>query len=232
MLKRKASLFMRALCIMVVMIFTVGITAPTASALIPQQLSIEYNREAGLIHGIGEKGIFGTGFEIFADDFLVRTTSDTWAKCFGYNIFYDYLSPCVLVFVDTLRFPFAYDGRDWMIQIWKGSYVVFFNGAEIGLYEKPSGRPVFWDASETMLEMSMRLYQGENLFFDYPPYTTWWACGFRMGSTCPALPASQLRLTGSILFEDPGYARCLSRLLRGQQTNEHDGAYRRTAIRI
>jgi len=172
--------------------------------MIPQQLPTEYDRAAGLIRGTGEKGIFGTGFEIFTDDCLVRTTSDTWAKYFGYNIIYDHVSPCVLIFVDTLRFPFTYDGRDWMIQIWKGSYVVFFNGAEIGLYEKPSGRPAFWDASETMLEMSMRLYQGENLFFDYPPYTTWWACGFRSGNLCrtPIVSASQLRLTGTIRFED------------------------------
>ena len=169
------------------------------------QLSIEYDAAAGLVRGTDEKGVYGIGFDFYIDHFMVRAARDPWTRIFGFNRFYDCAAPLVLMYLDTLQFPFAYDGRDWMIQVWKGSYFLFFDGAEIGLYEKPGGRPIFWDASDTMLEMSIQLYQEDSLFFDYPAYTTWWASGYRFGNPAgmPVVSADKLRMIGAIRFEDP-----------------------------
>jgi len=170
---------------------------------VPQ--GIEYDAATGWIYGTDNDGILGIGFDYNVSQYMVRSASDAWQRPIGYNRLFDIATPLVLTFLDTLRFPFVYQGRDWMIQIWKGYYGPS-NGAEIGIYEKDTGHAFFWDASDTMLDISMQLYQEDTLFFDYGTQRTWWTGGFRYGNylLTPLLPARQLRLTGTINFEDPG----------------------------
>ena len=163
---------------------------------------VTYNAATGLISSETGFGILGSGYELGVDQQMMRSAPNGWNRLFGYNILYDMATPLLLFYLDTLRFPFSYQGRDWMIQFWKGFYT-FANGAEIGIYEKPAGRPLFWDASDTMLDISMRVYQGERLYLDFGTQHTWWAAGFSIASPVyKQLPPKQLRLTGTIRFED------------------------------
>lgn len=192
------------------------------------ELDIGYDAEKGFSYGTSGNGILGIGFEYEAKQFLVRASAqDSWQRRIGYSIIFDLLAPVVRIDLNTMRFPFAYNGKDYMIQIWKGSYFVFFNGAEIGLYEKPSNRPIFWDCSDSMLEYSMRLYQGDNLFFDYDPQYTWWVAGFRFANARSILESDALRMEGSITFEDQdmldAFAASFEKNKSGKITGSADG---------
>ena len=58
-----------------------------------------------------------------------------WEKDASYNDVYDYMAPVAAMFIDQVRICFNYEGKDWMIQIWKGQYGMTA-GAEIGIYNK------------------------------------------------------------------------------------------------
>jgi len=165
---------------------------------------ILYDAETGFVQGAEDTGIWGTGYEFDLDQFMSRLPRNNSKRNLGFNIVMDWIAPVALMNLDTVRFPFDYDGKDWMIQFWKGSYYYLSNGAEVALYEKPAGRPLHWDCSDTELEMTMRLYQKDELFFEYGPYRTWWAAAFRYGNPflMPLRTPKNLRLTGTILFED------------------------------
>ena len=166
---------------------------------------ILYDAESGFVMGTDGAGIWGSGLEFDFDNYIARLSPGNKNKRYGFNIFYDIFSPLALMFLDTVRFPFEYNGKEFMIQIWKGSYYLISNGGEISIYERPLGRFLQWDASEdTNLDMTMRIYQKGELFLDFGPYRTWWLGGFRFGNPfrLPVVSANKLRMTGTIIFED------------------------------
>ena len=168
-----------------------------------------YNAKTGLFHslndsGYGTNGLLGLGYEYEAGQQLMRTNAiDSFHRRLGYNIFYDMFSFLLGHILDTLRFPFEYDGKDYQVQIWRGIYGWLSNGGEIGIYEKPAGRPVFWDCSDTELDISMKIYKGGELLFDYGTQRTWWLGGFRLNALFNLAAPKQLGMAGSIAFEDP-----------------------------
>jgi len=164
---------------------------------------IEYDAATGWIYGTNDSGIFGFIYDYNVTQFMLRSAPNTWQRYLGYNKLYDAVAPLLMAYIDTVRFPFSYDGRDWMIQIWKGIYGPS-NGAEVGIYEKDSGRPFHWDtASDTRLDMSMQLYQGDRMILE-DVQRTWWLAAFYYGNCLrtPLQHAGKLRLTGTILFEE------------------------------
>jgi len=169
-------------------------------------IGMVYDAETGYITGADGTGIMRSGLELELDNNIARLSPGNRNHRFGFNIFFDIFSPLALMFLDTLRFPFEYDGKEYMIQFWKGSYYLISNGGEISLYERPLGQFLQWDPSDTNhLEMTMRIYQGDRLLLDFGTHH-WWLGGFRFGSpsSLPVLPAKDLRMAGAITFEDPG----------------------------
>jgi len=165
--------------------------------------NIEYDSNTGWIYDTADIGLLGTGFDYNVVGYLVRATPDSWERSIGFNWLFDTLAPLLFVYVDGLRFTFSYNGHDWALWFWKGVYLLS-NGAEVGIYEKDPVRPLHWNASDTMLDISMKVYQGDTLFFDYGTQRTWWTGGFKYGSVrgTPLVRPKQLRLTGTILFEE------------------------------
>jgi len=166
-----------------------------------------YDAESGFLMGADDTGLLGSGLEFDLDNFVARLSPGNTNKQFGFNVFFDILSPLALMFLETMRFPFEYNGKEYMIQFWKGSYFLISNGGEISIYERHLGRRLQWDASDTNnLAMTMQVYQKDQLFLDFGPYHTWWLGNFRFGSPflLPVLSPKKLRLTGAITFEDPG----------------------------
>ncbi|MDR1464672.1 MAG: DUF4474 domain-containing protein [Oscillospiraceae bacterium] len=166
-------------------------------------IGIFWDTATGEIADEAGNGIYYLGFEYDTDDFLVRTASDSWQRQLGYNVLYDLAAPLAGIRFETLRFPFSWDGKDWMVQLWKGNYTPWANGAEIGLYTKPANRLLpQYDCAELRLPMDMSLYHGDELLFTHGERPQWWLGGFQYGPHVYR-PAS-LRLTGSIVFEDAG----------------------------
>ena len=163
-----------------------------------------YNTATGIIRDDLGLGVMESGLDYDTRQQMTFAPINCWQSLTGFNVFYDLFAPLIFFFYDTLRFPFTYDGRDGQFQFWKGYYLVY-NGAEVGIYEKPSGRPIFYDASGLRLDMSVQLYHGEELYFDYGPANTWWAAAFSYAKPFwQQLAPRQLRMTGTILFEEQG----------------------------
>ena len=102
---------------------------------------------------------------------------------FGFNSVYDTLSPVAGCFFDTLRFKFNYGGRDWMLQVWKGTYGYgLFTGGEIGLYSKPQWSPLEHYQGATAsnwIGMELSIYNRQTKLFTRPMENTWWVTGFK-----------------------------------------------------
>lgn len=61
------------------------------------------------------------------------STVDAWQKNAGYTWLYDYMAPRFQMVLDALPVYFDYQGKTWLIELWKGQYGIN-TGAEIGIY--------------------------------------------------------------------------------------------------
>lgn len=104
---------------------------------------------------------------------------------FGFNPLYDAFTFAALCNVDTLRCTFTYQGRDWLIQLWKGAYAgLLATGGEIGVYTKPQGMPAehyFSAWQDNWLGMEMQIYREGRLLFTRPFAQYWWCTGYQAG---------------------------------------------------
>ena len=137
----------------------------------------------GLVYGRYNKGLLGLGFECSVYDLLIYATTDCWMKDFGFCFFYDffcYTTP----FFDylTRRFKFDYDGKEWMVQIWKGNYVIA-NGCEVGIYNRDEEKfGSYYDCYDGTMNMSVKLSCGDNIIYEIEQ-EHWWLNGFKLGNT-------------------------------------------------
>ena len=104
---------------------------------------------------------------------------------FGFNGVYDTFTFLTLSFIDTLHVKFTYGGRDWLVQLWKGTYAAILSvGGEMGVYSKPAGSPVEHYACalpKDWLGMEMSIYNGGKQLFTRPFERAWWCTGYRPG---------------------------------------------------
>jgi len=110
-----------------------------------------------------------------------------------------------------VRLKFPYQGKDWMLQLWKGRYFTT-SGGEIGLYNKPKSRFVeFYDAvkDEDRIGMSFEVYLkgAEEPLVARPVQTHWWMTGFAIDRYVH-LPG-QLTLKTEIVPKDEEMLRAL-----------------------
>lgn len=130
-----------------------------------------------------DTGILGTGYEFSYTECLLYTQVNVWMRNFGFCLFYDlfsYVTP--FFFYETRRIKFDCADKEWMIQIWKGNYLIS-NGAEVGIYNRsPERFGSYYDCAgdEDMMPMSMKLYHGEELLFEREEMLHWWLTGFKI----------------------------------------------------
>ncbi len=150
----------------------------------------------------------------YVDDYYYTNDKEAWQYNFGFGKIYDVVSPYILLEYDYIRIFFTYEGKDWMLQMWKGQYGLVFYGGEIGIYNRPhadDGMPewTFFNcpAEEDWLDMEMTLWHEEldgtwtrEFTREYDKY--WWCTGFKNGHLRQEEPADELRLTGRITFKD------------------------------
>ena len=129
-------------------------------------------------------GVFGIGFNFSITDMVVYATTDSWMRQFGFCILYDVAAEMSPIFFNyhTRRFKFDYNGLEWMVQMWKGNYLIS-NGAEVGLYSRtPDKFGSFYNCAtdEQMIPMSMKVYAGDELLFEREEALHWWINGFKI----------------------------------------------------
>ncbi len=150
----------------------------------------------------------------YEDDYYYTNDKEAWQYNFGYGALYDIAAPYILLEYDYVRVFFEYEGKDWMIQLWKGQYGLIFYGSEVGVYNKPHTDKAdnlftFYKcpAEDDWMKMEMTLYH-ENINGEYEreftrPYDTyWWCTGFKDGHLRIEEPADELRMYTRITMKD------------------------------
>ena len=160
-----------------------------------------YNDETGEVYGTNYgQGVFDTGFGYNAHTQYFYATNDCWQRQLGFTPLYDVIAKIAFDYT-TKRIFFDYDGKEWMIQIWKGNYAFdLFVGGEIGVYNRPKGSfGMFYNCAsdEEMMPISIKVYSDERVYVDREAYLTWWATGFVLAD--PVEPKS-LTMDSSIKF--------------------------------
>ena len=167
------------------------------------------------INGLRKQGyaVFSTGQYIYNDDKNARQAK------YGYNRFYDKAASLIDFHIDTCRIAFKnYAGKDWMVQLWKGSYItdpeIGTVGCEIGLYNRKAGTyGGLYDHYNCATEPDW-LYMEMSMLWDddydgvYTPQFTrtydkyWWPTGFVDGQLRNKNDTSCIRILGRITFKD------------------------------
>lgn len=176
---------------------------------------IYYNANTKYLYSPKGDGVMGLGYNLDVENATLESVTDCWQKQFGFCLFYDVFSYLTPFFdYDTRRMKFDYEGKEWMIQIWKGRYIIT-TGCEIGIYtkDKDSHSTVYMGADgEDMLKMSMKLYHFDDLIVSREKTAHWWLTAFRFTPKC-YLPNS-MKMYGEIEMKSDEMAQLFCKSAR------------------
>ena len=142
---------------------------------------------------------------------FVYTQSPVWQWLGGYNTLYDSFAFLALTYPDTIKSNFVYDGKEWLIQFWKGSFAVCLaTGAEIGVYNRSEGAKINHYLSATkddMLQMKMEVFFKTAKLFEREG-KFWWCNGFMPNLNLDMFrkPRTNVVMDATIEFKDADMA--------------------------
>lgn len=150
---------------------------------------------------------------------------DAWQKQFGYGTIYDRAASYFNMVLETLPVYFDYDGKTWLIQIWKGQYGIC-TGCEVGIYHADGMiAKADWEttvfhaaAEEEMLRISTELRR-EGQLIAFRRETHWWLTTFDVGTFSKP---DQLALKIGIQFTDVEMKEAFYRGLLEQGVDRND----------
>ncbi|MGN6185601.1 MAG: DUF4474 domain-containing protein [Thermoanaerobaculia bacterium] len=151
------------------------------------------------------KVVYAAGFEYDPSQDIIYSRMHALQRNFGYAYAYDDYALDAGMIIDCEPIFFDYDGKVWMIELWKGQYGIE-TGCEVGVYVRdpknnnfplpildkvlgarkydpnPEHNLFFNCANDKqMLEIGFVLYRDGKKFFQCGPETHWWLTGFRWG---------------------------------------------------
>lgn len=152
----------------------------------------------------------------YRDNYFYTSAPKAWQKHFGFNMLYDMAAPYYFMEYDYVRVHLEYEGKDWMIQFWKGQYGLVFYGCEVGVYNmehREKDPTIFttykcaekedWLTIQTKLEHDMLRDGNLTYEFETPCEKTWWSTGFKPGHLLVEEPCDELRQSGTITLKSP-----------------------------
>jgi hypothetical protein len=167
--------------------------------------------------------VYAAGFLYDPDQDIIYSRMDALQRSFGYAFGYDAAALGMNAVLDCEPIFFDYDGKHWMIELWKGQYGLE-TGCEIGVYTRPIGstglgyamldatigqRPgdgvpshnLFYDcaADADRLDLSATLHRDGAVLFTRGPEMHWWLTGFKWGVLSDP---SQLSVDVAITLKD------------------------------
>lgn len=129
-----------------------------------------------------------TGFAYAPGQGIFYSRKDAWQRRYGYCRLFDEAAAPFSMIIDCEPIYFEYEGRRWLIELWKGQYGMN-TGAEIGVYHtRRTYLPVngfdsaLYDcvSDNEMLSMRYELYKnGKRLIVRNGVH--WWLTGFVLG---------------------------------------------------
>lgn len=143
----------------------------------------------------------GFSYDEEQDIFISRI--DAWQRHYGYSELFDKSTPFFQMTLDCEPIYFDYEGKTWLIELWKGQYGVT-SGCEVGIYKadsllEPSQRSGAHFAAakdDEMLPIRIALYRKNKALFQLSK-RHWWLAGFSIGLYSRP---EDLRMTVSITF--------------------------------
>lgn len=151
------------------------------------------------------KAVYAAGFLYDPHQDIIYSRLDALQRRFGYAFGYDASALGMSADIDCEPIFFDYDGKHWMIELWKGQYGLE-SGCEVGVYTRPiqstspaymlldatvgrrpgDGVPshnLFYDcaADTDMLTLKATLRRGGQVLFTRGPEPHWWLTGFKWG---------------------------------------------------
>ncbi len=169
-------------------------------------IGIYYDSVTGLVYGKNHDGLFGIGFDYDSKQYILENPVNVWMRSLGYNVGYDILGDIIFLDCDTIRLKFNCEGRDWMIQLWKGNYTKLTNGAEIGLYYLEDGKRFHYTCAGPgdEIEMRMNVNSPDGTLFERDWTKHWWLSGYQPG---PAYDSGDLEIDASLRFNSEEMAQ-------------------------
>ena len=158
------------------------------------------------------------GFEYDEEQGIYYSQMNPLQRKFGFNRVYDMAAPLAGMIYSTKRIEFEYEGREWMIQIWKGQYGIT-SGAEIGLYNRDPERNFQYDCvdDEDLITMQFDFYNQNEKVFSRGPEKHWWLTGFKVfHAGVPILIDLDMTLT----FTDKQMASAFVKSLKKSTTSD------------
>lgn len=145
------------------------------------------------------------GFAYLPVQDIMTSTVDAWQREFGYRSLYDRAAVRFHMVIDCEPVYFNYDGRTWMIELWKGQYGLN-TGGEIGIYRADSivdssryKAAAFKSVPDReMLPVYMKLRRKGCALFGVKK-RHWWLTGFCVGEYSEP---EELVMDACLLFPD------------------------------
>ncbi len=193
-------------------------------------MSTEWEAKSGLA-----KAVFAAGFKYDPEQDITFSRMNALQRRMGYGYLYDLAAPATIsAIIDCEPFFFNYNGKDWMIELWKGQYGLE-TGGEIGVYNTGRKRPVrdyfvgrrphdsensrFFNcvADDELLGMSFTLIRNGVTLFKRGPEKHWWLTGFKWGELSAP---EELKMDLHITF--PNIEMCKAFIAALEKAGYHD----------
>ncbi len=112
------------------------------------QVSPEWTPQSPLATAVSAAGfLYDPGQDI------IYSKLDAWQQYVGFCQLYDDLTPVsISSVIDAEPIYFTYEGKEWMIELWKGQYGIE-TGAEIGVYNRPARSSAVSTVADTLARL-------------------------------------------------------------------------------
>ena len=167
--------------------------------------NIYIDLNTGDCFGLDDKGMLSTGFNSNIYEGMVYAPINCWMRNFGFCIEYDllcYALPSFMYNYRTRRFHFNYNNKQYMIQCWKGNYLIT-TGGEVGVYYRDMNKiGTYYDVvkEEDQMDMSLQILHNDDVLVNIPEQNHWWVNGFKL---CPvSYSPHSLTMIFTIVFPD------------------------------
>ena len=165
------------------------------------------------------------GFRYIAAQDIFTSQINAMQRNFGYCTFYDKAALALHMVIDCLPVYFNYNGRTWLIELWKGQYSINIGG-EIGIYyadriipEQEWKHTLFQCVEDKdMLDLSFNLSRNGKEIADVSA-RHWWLTAFSVGMFSD--PAD-LCMHANITFPDNAMAAAFAEALKNSGCCRND----------
>lgn len=144
------------------------------------------------------------GFDYDKKQNIFHSRMDAWQRDYGYSSFYDDVSAPLGMIFDCEPVRFEYQGKHWLIEIWKGQYGMT-TGFEIGVYTLKAGstgpaKDALYRCADDddMLSMAFIAKKNNRVLFKRSG-VSWWLTGFMLGEFSEP---EELSMDLAITFKD------------------------------